>query len=116
MKQEKIITPTIEKILLKKKKRFSGQFIKGPIPLAWICKALQLSKNAIKTAFAIRFLGGILGDRWIELKNTDVKKFKLNRSGKSFGLKELRNSGLIEVKQRPGKNPLVKIIEVEDAL
>lgn len=114
MKQEKIITPTIEKILLKKNTRFSGQFIKGPIPLAWICKALQLSKNAIKAACAILFLSGILGDGWIELKNTDLKKFKLNRSGKSFGLKELRDSGLIEVKRRPGKNPLVKIIKIKE--
>ena len=112
MKQEKIITPTIEKILLKKRKRVSGQFIKGPIPLAWMCEVCKLSKNAIKAALAIRFLGGILGEDWIELKNNLVAKFKLNRSGKSIGLRELEISGLIMIKRRQGKSPLVKIIEV----
>ena len=112
MEQEKIITPTIEKILLRKKKKVSGQFIKGPVPLVWMCEACKLSKNALKAALAIRFLGGILGDEWIELRNRDVAKFKLNRSGKSFGLKELEESGLIEIRRRRGKSPLIKIIEV----
>lgn len=112
MEQEKVITPTIEKILLKKTKRISSQFIKGPLPLAWMSESCKLSKNAIKTALAIRFLAGILGDNWIELKNSLVAKFKLNRSGKSIGLRELEISGLIEIKHRRGKSPLVKIIEV----
>jgi hypothetical protein len=112
MKQEKIITPTIEKILLKKRKRISGQFIKGPIPLVWMCEVCKLSKNAIKTALVIRFLGGMIGDDWIELRNNHITTFKLNRSGKSIGLRELEISGLIKIKRRPGKSPLVKIIEV----
>ena len=114
MKQEKIITPTIEKILNRKKNRFSGQFIKGPIPLSWICSACKLSKNAIKVALAIRFLHGMLGSDWIELKNSNIAKLKLNRSGKSIGLKQLEQPGLIKVRRRPGKAPLVKIIEVEE--
>jgi hypothetical protein len=111
MKQEKIITPTIEKMLLEKRKRVSGQFIKGPIPLVWMCEVCKLSKNAIKAALAICFLKGILGDDWIELKNNLVVKFKLNRSGKSIGLRELEIFGLIKIKRRRGKSPLVKIIE-----
>ena len=113
MKQERIITPTIEKILNKKKNRLSCQFIKGPIPLSWICRVCKLSKNSIKVALAIRFLGGMIGNGWIELKNSSVAKFKLNRSGKSLGLRELENSGMIKVKRRSGRSPLVKIIEVE---
>lgn len=112
MEQEKVITPTIGKILLKQRKNFTGQFIKGPLPMSWMSEACKLSKNAIKVALAIRFLGGILGDDWMELKNNHIATFKLNRSGKSIGLRELETSGLIKIKRRAGKSPLVKIIEV----
>ena len=113
MEQEKIITPTVERILKNKQKRFAGQFIKGPIPLLWMCKVCDLSKNAIKTALAVRFFSGIIGDGWIELKNCDSAKFMLNRSGKSIGLKELELSGLVKIKRRPGKSPLIKILEIQ---
>ena len=79
--------------------------------MAEASRETSLFKNALKASLAIRFLGGILGDDWIELKNRDVAKFKLNRSGKSIGLNELEVSGLIKIKRRPGKVPLVKIIE-----
>ena len=114
MEQERVITPTIDRILKKKQKRLNGQFIKGPISLLWVIEMCKLSKNAMKVALAIRHLDGIFGGGWFELNNKNVSKLQLTRDAKRKGLMELEKSELVEVEKRTGKSPRVKVVEISN--
>ena len=101
----------VSTIKLLKKQKMTRAFIKGPIELSWILKACELSKSAMKSALAILFLGGIHGNTWFKFESSAAKRFNLNRQSKSAGLQELKRAGLIEIEQKQGALPLIKISE-----
>ena len=94
---------------LRKNKKLAKGFIKGPIELSWITETCKLSKSAMKVALALSFLKGIQGNTWLKLESRAAMRFSINRQSKSRGLKELEQSGLIEIKQQAGSLPLIKI-------
>ena len=107
----KIKLPVTEKLIENRKQKKYTAFIKGPIQLLWLTEACKLSKSAMKVALSICFLKGIHGDTWFKLESTIIKKFSLTRQSKSNGLQELEQAGLIEINQKPGALPLIKIID-----
>lgn len=111
MEEEQIYPPTMNKQLEKQKQKKIGEFIRGPIQLLWLTQACRLSKSAMRVALAICFLRGIHGDTWFKLESGTTKKFHLNRQSKSRGLQELKEAGLIEIKQKQGALPIVKMVD-----
>lgn len=93
-----------------------GEFIRGPLPLAWWGRVCRLpGGKTLAVALAIWFLAGLRG-RTHDLKLTSavLKRFGVeDRSAKSRALEALEGAGLIRVERRPGRNPLVTILEIE---
>jgi hypothetical protein len=107
MEEQQIKLSSTEK-LIRNKKSAKG-FIKGPIELPWITETCKLSKSAIKVALALSFLRGIQGNTWFKFESHIAKRFGIDRQCKSRGLIELEKSGLIEIDQKAGSLPLIKI-------
>jgi hypothetical protein len=91
-----------------------GEFINGRLPLSWWGLACQLSgPKILPVALAIWFLAGLRGRKYdLSLTSATLQRFSVtDRSTKYRALKSLENAGLIQVRRRPGKNPLVTILE-----
>ena len=91
------------------KKKKIGSFIKGPIPLYWIKKALKLAPCAIRIGMVLWYISGLRKNETFILSNVMLKKFDIGRHTKYRGLKLLEEAGLIEIEKRFKKNPKVTI-------
>jgi hypothetical protein len=90
-----------------------GEFLKGPIPLAWLSRAAGLpGKSPLGIALAVMFEVGRKRTQEVILTNAVVARFGLNRKSKYRGTAALERAGLIAVKRRPQKNPIVTVLEI----
>src|SRR5579883_3424650 len=106
---EKRITPKC----VRKRKR--GEFLKGPIPLAWLNQAGALPGKSLAVGMALWFLVGLKRTKMdLKLRTAVLNRFGINRKVKTRALTALEGAGLISVSRQPGKNPLVSILEVQN--
>lgn len=96
------------------RKRITGRFLRGPIPLEWLMKASQQSGQALHVAIAIWFLTGVKNTNSVQLSNKLLNEFGVNRYSKRRALKQLANAKLISVEQGRGKSPVVTVLECSD--
>lgn len=89
------------------------KFLKGPIPLNWICCAAQLPGKSFQVAIAIWFLSGLNNKATVKLNQTLLDKFGVTRQCKYRALQWLSGAHLIGVDQPNGKNPSVTILEID---
>ncbi|NRP52386.1 hypothetical protein XMV242_000845 [Marinobacterium sp. xm-v-242] len=107
--------PTKEKVVDKaSRKRITGRFLRGPIPLEWLMKASQLSGQALHVAIAIWFLTGVKNTNSVQLSNKLLSEFGVNRYSKRRALRQLISADLISVEQGRGKSPVVTVLECSD--
>lgn len=107
--------PTKEKVVDKaSRKRITGRFLRGPIPLEWLMKASQLSGQALHVAIAIWFLTGVKNTNSVKLSNKLLSEFGVNRYSKRRALRQLTSADLISVEQGRGKSPVVTVLECSD--
>lgn len=93
------------------KSRVNGEFLKGPIPLAWLTIAAGLrGKASLAVGLAIWFEAGRKKSGTITLTTAILNRFKVNRKAKYRALDALEAAGLIVVERRPRKNPVVSIV------
>jgi hypothetical protein len=105
----------MERKISSKPPKVQGEFLKGPIPLAWLGRAAKLpGKASLATAIAIMFEVGRRRSQEVVLTTAILKRFGVNRKAKYRALKLLEKAGLISVVRRPRKNPLVAVLVVED--
>jgi hypothetical protein len=97
--------------------RIAGQFLRGPIPMAWLEKAANLpGKGPLAVALAIRFESGRRGNApSVRLTNSLAARFGVSRKAKYAALLALEGAGLIKVDRSPKRTPTVSIIEVAAA-
>lgn len=90
-----------------------GQFLRGPIPLAWLSAAASLrGKAPLAVALALRFEAGRRGHgRSIRLTNPLAAKFGVSRKAKATALAALERAGLVAAERKPKRAPLVTIVE-----
>jgi hypothetical protein len=96
------------------RKRITGRFLRGPIPLEWLMKAGQQSGQALHVAIAIWFLTGVKNTNSVQLSNKLLNEFGVDRYSKRRALKQLSNAKLISVHQGRGKSPVVTVLECSD--
>jgi hypothetical protein len=91
--------------------RLTGEFLKGPIPLAWLSPATRLAGKApLATALAIWFEAGRRRADEVILTTRILDRFGVNRKAKYRALDALEGAGLIAVLRRPRQNPVVRIL------
>src|SRR5262249_33456282 len=90
-----------------------GQFLRGPIPLAWLAAAAKLpGKAPLAVALAIRFEAGRRGhDRAVKLTNPLAAQLGVSPKSKYPALNALPQAGLVAVRREPKKAPVITILE-----
>jgi hypothetical protein len=89
----------------------------GPIPWAWWLPASRLPGKSLQVAAVCWLLGGLGRSADFELSLdlwpglTDWAEFGLSRFSASRGLDALESAGLVSVVRRPGRPPVVSILE-----
>jgi hypothetical protein len=94
-----------------KPQRIKGEFLKGPIPLAWLSPACGLDGKAVlSVSLAIWFEAGRRQSEQIKLTTAILDRFHVNRKAKYRALELLEQAGLIAVCRQERKNPVVTIL------
>jgi hypothetical protein len=93
-----------------RKPRFTGNFLKGPIPIAWLMKASALPGKAFQTGIVLWYLCGLRKNSTVILANGLLERFHVGRKAKYRGLQALEGAGLIAVEERKDRNPRVTIL------
>lgn len=94
-----------------KRTKQRGEYVNGPIPLAWLCVACGLSVNALRVAMALQFRKGIDKGAPSVLSRTLLERFHVKRKAGYRALNELEDAGLVEVDRQQGRAPRVVIKE-----
>jgi hypothetical protein len=79
----------------------------------WLTRAALLPGRSLQVAMALWSISGVTGLRCLPLSNRDVRRFGLDRNAKYRGLARLEEAGLVDVKRKLGRAPIVTILEPE---
>jgi hypothetical protein len=96
----RVDTPTMERIRSAKRERSRGLFLKGPVPLERIARAVGISGRALALLLAIHFQVDVSGQQWVRLTKGLLSKFGLTRDDKKRWLPRLAEVGLIDINNR----------------
>lgn len=83
-------------------------FVKGPIDWGWIRSTIALRGSAVHVALLIHFLAGLRRSRTVAVR---LAMLPLGRSSADRGLRRLEAAGLVRVRRRRGRWPVVTIID-----
>jgi DNA-binding transcriptional ArsR family regulator len=83
----------------------------GPIPWWWLAPALRLSVPAIHVAMACWLRAGWERSADFELALGDWAELGLSRPTAGRGLASLEAAGLVTVERRPGRSPVVTLLD-----
>jgi hypothetical protein len=98
-----------------KARRINGEFVRGPLPLAWFTAAAKLPGKALAVALAIWFESGRRRCApTIILTTAILDRFNVGRKAKYRALKHLQDARLIVVHKKPRRNPVVTILDFQD--
>ena len=87
----------------------------GPIPWSWWLPASRLPGKALQVGAVCWLLAGWNRSAEFELALDDRAEFGLSRFSASRGLDTLERAGLVSVARRPGRSPVVTILDATAA-
>ena len=87
-------------------------FLRGPIPLRWLGEAAQLPGKTLHVALALWWLHGMSQGRSFKLTRTALEQFQIARDTAGDALVRLEQRGLISVERKPGRRPIVFILNL----
>jgi len=97
--------------LISPKKR--ERFLKGPISMPWLYKVMALGGKAIHVSIEICHWAGIKDSDEIKLSVSRLRTAQISRYACYRALKRLEGAGLIIVNRKPGRSPIIKILNYE---
>jgi len=86
------------------------KFLKGPIPLKWLATASKLPGKAFQIGISLWYLKGLKKNHEVKLTNVVLAEFGVKKDAKRRGLEALEEAGLVSIKRRKNKNPIVTIL------
>ena len=90
-------------------------FLRGPISWKWISTAAKLPGKALHVAIAIWFLHFInKKPLTLRLSSKVLRGLGVTRFSGYRALEALEKARLVEVERRRGRNPMVKIISIDE--
>ena len=90
------------------------RFLKGPIPLEWLCRAASLPGKAFAVAVAVRYRAGVCREKEVTLGKGVQERFGISRATVYRGLSRLEFAGLVAVDRKRGRLARITILEVDD--
>ena len=93
--------------------RHGENFLRGPIPMAWLEQAAHCPGKALAVGLAIWFLSGMKkGTAKLQLTGTALRRFNVSRKAGYDGLRRLQDAGLVAVVRHAGRSPIVTLLSV----
>lgn len=86
------------------------QFIRGPLPMAWMEKAANLPGKAMSVGLLLWFKHGMSGDKPLKLTPTLLKRFGIGRKAGYRAISALEAAGLVHTERHPGRCAEVTLI------
>jgi len=90
-------------------------FLRGPIPMDWLCAASKASGRGkgFQVAIILWYLSGLNRQaKTVKLSGSALTKMGVKRHAGYRGLEELERAGLVRVARHTGRSPLVTILDV----
>ena len=97
--------------------RNGERFLRGPIPMSWLCVASKESGqgSGFKVAIALWYLSGLNRQaKTVKLSCSVLRDMGIERHAGYRGLEALEKAGLVSAERHPGRSPLVTILSVEE--
>lgn len=94
-------------------------FLRGPIPLDWLCAASRAagSGSGFKVAIALWYLSGLNRQaKTVKLSGTILRKMGIERHAAYRGLRALESAHLVRVERHPGRSPIVTILDIGETV
>jgi hypothetical protein len=102
-------------VTAKRRPRTYKRFLKGPIPEAWLIRAMVLPGKALAVGLLLWLEHGITGRWTVRFCQDRYAARGISWRTAHRGIKELEQAGLIEVSSRPGSGLDVTILDLEDS-
>jgi len=96
----RVDTPTMERLRRAQRERMRDLFLKGPVPLDRIARAVRISGRALALLLATHFQADVSGQEWVRISKGLLGKFGLTRDDKKRWLPRLAEAGLIDIDNR----------------
>lgn len=92
--------------------RAGEKFLKGPIPLSWLSRALKEGRPALATALVLWYLAGLKRTRIVTPTWRSWQLFDVPPDTGRRGVAALEKAGLILVDRHRGRCPVITIQKV----
>ena len=88
-----------------------ARFIKGPLPLGWVAAATRAGHPlALPVLLALKHKADTRRQPWVKPPATVLRLFGVDKDGRSRAIAALERAGLVEVRRRKGRPPLVRLL------
>jgi hypothetical protein len=92
--------------------KFGEKFVRGPIPLDWLCVAAKQPGKAFQVAMGLWFRAGINNSNRMRFPMSWLNRaFSVNRTTAYRGLSALEKVGLVSVVRHRGRASIVTLLE-----
>jgi hypothetical protein len=88
-----------------------ARFIKGPLPIGWVAAATIAGHPlALPVLLALKHKADLLRQPWVKPPAAVLRLFGVDKDGRSRAIAALERAGLVEVRRRKGRPPLVQLV------
>ena len=91
-------------------------FLRGPIPLEWLGQAARLPGKTLNVALALWWLHGMSQGKPFKLAQKALDTLNVSRETSGDCLVRLEQHGLIQVMRKPGRSPVISILDQRTAV
>ena len=91
--------------------RREAQFIKGPLPLGWVATAAKAGHPlALPVLLALKYKADTVRQAWVKPPAAVLRLLGVHKDARSRAIAALERAGLVEVRRRKGRPPLVRLV------
>jgi hypothetical protein len=88
-----------------------ARFIKGPLPLGWVAAAARAGHPlALPVLLALKHKADTVRQPWVKPPAAVLRLLGVDKDGRSRAVAALERAGLVEVRRRRGRPPLVRLV------
>ena len=95
--------------------RARSRFVKGQLPMGWIGAAVRCGDTkALPVLLALKAKADAGRETWVKPPATSLQDLGVGRMARSRAIAALERAGLVEVRRRRGRPPLVRLVPWRD--
>ena len=88
-----------------------ARFIKGPLPLGWVATAAKAGHPlALPVLLALKYKADTVRQPWVKPPAAVLRLLGVDKDARSRAIAALERAGLVEVRRRKGRRPLVRLV------